>query len=250
MMSSISRVNKDLFHQRGKIISLILGFHLLAILLMILYKNVFNITDPTSLTGGVLIAVVIGVVFLVMSVINIFDSSKYRLIPISNKGLYFSNFLSAFFAVIYLLVGEAIVYFGAYVISPNPYDQIMIKDFSAGQYWFKFEVVIAIILGIMLILVGSVVIRLLVSLIGDFLPIKKQAIVTVFLTLIVIWAVMVPFNFITANTLILLGVREVTSSFSSVVRMLNMSLFILLIWNIVLTFLNLYLLNRWSEATK
>jgi hypothetical protein len=126
----------------------------------------------------------------------------------------------------------------------------MIKDFSAGQYWFKFEVVIAIVLGIMLILVGSVVIRLLVSLVGDFLPIKKQTFATVILTLIVIWGVMAAFNAITANTLILLGVREVTTSFSSVVRMLNMSLFILLIWNIVLTFLNLYLLNRWSEATK
>lgn len=250
MMSSISRVNKDLFHQRGKIISLILGFHVLAILLMILYKKIFNITDPTSLTGGVLMAVIIGVVFLVMSVINIFDSSKYRLIPISDKGLYFSNFLSAFFAVIYLLVGEAIVYFGAYAIFPNPYDQIMIKDFSAGQYWFKFEAVAAIILGIMLILVGSVVIRLLVSLIGDFLPIKKQTFATVILTLIVIWAVMVSFNTITANTLILLGIREVTTSFSSVVRMLNMSLLILVAWNVVLTFLNLYLLNRWSEATK
>ena len=250
MMSSISRVNKNLFRQRGKIISLILGFHALALLLMILYKKIFNITDSTSLTGGVFIAVIIGVVFLVMSVINICDSSKYRLIPISDKGLYFSNFLSAFFAVIYLLVGEAIVYFGAYAIFPNPYDQIMIKDFSAGQYWFKFEVVIAIVLGIMLILVGSVVIRLLVSLVGDFLPIKKQTFATVILTLIVIWGVMVAFNAITANTLILLGVREVTTSFSSVVRMLNMSLFILLIWNIVLTFLNLYLLNRWSEATK
>lgn len=249
-MSSISRVNKNLFRQRGKIISLILGFHALALLLMILYKKIFNITDSTSLTGGVFIAVIIGVVFLVMSVINICDSSKYRLIPISDKGLYFSNFLSAFFAVIYLLVGEAIVYFGAYAIFPNPYDQIMIKDFSAGQYWFKFEVVAAIILGIMLILVGSVVIRLLVSLVGDFLPIKKQTFATVILTLIVIWGVMVAFNAITANTLILLGVREVTTSFSSVVRMLNMSLFILLIWNIVLTFLNLYLLNRWSEATK
>jgi H+/Cl- antiporter ClcA len=217
---------------------------------MILYKKIFNITDSTSLTGGVFIAVIIGVVFLVMSVINICDSSKYRLIPISDKGLYFSNFLSAFFVVIYLLVGEAIVYFVAYAIFPNPYDQIMIKDFSAGQYWFKFEVVIAIVLGIMLILVGSVVIRLLVSLVGDFLPIKKQTFATVILTLIVIWGVMVAFNAITANTLILLGVREVTTSFSSVVRMLNMSLFILLIWNIVLTFLNLYLLNRWSEATK
>lgn len=249
-MSSISRVNKDLFHQRGKIISLILGFHVLAILLMILYKKIFNITDSTSLTGGVFIAMIIGVVFLVMSVINICDSSKYRLIPISDKGLYFSNFLSAFFAVIYLLVGEAIVYFGAYAISPNPYDQIMIKDFSTGQYWFNFEVVIAIVLGIMLILVGSVVIRLLVSLVGDFLPIKKQTFATVILTLIVIWGVMAAFNAITANTLILLGVREVTTSFSSVVRMLNMSLFILLIWNVVLTFLNLYLLSRWSEATK
>lgn len=249
-MSSISRVNKDLFHQRGKIISLILVFHTLALLLMILYKKVFNITDTTSLTGGVFIAVIIGVVFLVMSVINICDSSKYRLIPISDKGLYFSNFLSAFFAVLYLLVGEAIVYFVAYAIFPNPYDQIMIKDFSAGQYWFKFEVVIVIVLGIMLILVGSVVIRLLVSLVGDFLPIKKQTFATVILTLIVIWGVMAAFNAITANTLILLGVREVTTSFSSVVRMLNMSLFILLIWNIVLTFLNLYLLNRWSEATK
>lgn len=249
-MSSISRVNKNLFRQRGKIISLILGFHALALLLMILYKKIFNITDSTSLTGGVFIAVIIGVVFLVMSVINICDSSKYRLIPISDKGLYFSNFLSAFFVVIYLLVGEAIVYFVAYAIFPNPYDQIMIKDFSAGQYWFKFEVVIAIVLGIMLILVGSVVIRLLVSLVGDFLPIKKQTFATVILTLIVIWGVMVTFNAITANTLILLGVREVTTSFSSVVRMLNMSLFILLIWNIVLTFLNLYLLNRWSEATK
>lgn len=249
-MSSISRVNKDLFHQRGKIISLILVFHALALLLMILYKKIFNITDTTSLTGGVFIAVIIGVVFLVMSVINICDSSKYRLIPISDKGLYFSNFLSAFFAVIYLLVGEAIVYFGAYAIFPNPYDQIMIKDFSTGQYWFKFEVVIAIVLGIMLILVGSVVIHLLVSLVGDFLPIKKQTFATVILTLIVIWGVMAAFNAITANTLILLGVREVTTSFSSVVRMLNMSLFILLIWNIVLTFLNLYLLNRWSEATK
>ncbi|AKP02930.1 hypothetical protein [Companilactobacillus pabuli] len=249
-MSSISRVNKNLFRQRGKIISLILGFHALALLLMILYKKIFNITDSTSLTGGVFIAVIIGVVFLVMSVINICDSSKYRLIPISDKGLYFSNFLSAFFVVIYLLVGEAIVYFVAYAIFPNPYDQIMIKDFSAGQYWFKFEVVIAIVLGIMLILVGSVVIRLLVSLVGDFLPIKKQTFATVILTLIVIWGVMVAFNAITANTLILLGVREVTTSFSSVVRMLNMSLFILLIWNIVLTFLNLYLLNRWSEATK
>ncbi len=249
-MSNINRINKDLFRQRGKLVSIILGFHILAIVLMMLYKKVFKVTDPTSLTGGVLIAIITGIVLLVISVIYVFDSSKYRLIPISSNGLYFSNILSAFFAIIYLLVGEAIIYFGANAIFPNPYDQMMIRDFNVNQYWFQIKLVIAFILGIMLILVGSVVISLLVSLIGDLLPIKKQTFATVILTLIVIWAVMVPFNVITANTLILLGVQEVTTSFSSIVRMLNMSLFILVAWNVVLTFLNLYLLNRWSEATR
>lgn len=251
MMSSFGRVSKRLLSYRFKIISLLLGIHIAVIILLQLYNYLIHNTDITSFTGGVVMVMIFGTVLLSMTIEKTYTNDKYRLIPISDNTLYASNILTAWVTYLYLTIGEGIIYVVACKVFPNPYDGMMIKDFnSVQQYLFKFEIFIAFILGVLLVWTAITLIHQIINWINGFLPFKNQSFGKVILSLVVIWIFLIPFNFITANVLKIMGINGMNSSFSGVNHVILSGMAMMVLWIIVFTMINLYFLNKWSETTK
>ncbi|KRO00023.1 hypothetical protein IV57_GL002038 [Companilactobacillus kimchiensis] len=208
-------------------------------------------SEPVSYIGGSFIALVLGIVILTVMNEGIYSRDKYRLIPVTDGTLYFGSMLTAIVSFVYLMAGEIVIYIVSYKIAPNPYDKIMIGDFnSVQQYLFKFEALVAFILGVILVWSGITLLHLLVEGINDFLPFRNQSFVKIILAIVIIWIFMIPFNFITENVLRLMGINNLDSSFSAVTHVMYASMGMMVIWTIIFTIINLYLLNKWSETTK
>lgn len=250
-MSSFGRVSKKLLSSRFKIVTMLLGIHVGIILLFQIFKRLVDNSNIQSFTGGVVMFMLIGTVLLSISIEKTYSNDKYRLIPISDNSLYASNMLMTLISYIYLIAGEVIIYLAATKIFPNPYDGIMIRDFnSVQQYLFKFEVLVAFILGVILLWTGVTVLHQIIDWINGFLPFKNQSFGKVILSLIVIWIFMIPFNFITANVLKIMGINGMNSSFSGVNHVMLAGMGMMALWIILFTAINLYFLNKWSETSK
>lgn len=250
-MSSFNRISKGLFRERFKIITFILALHLFAVLASRIWDLFSTNHAVNSLTGGVLIAVTIGLIFLAIMNEGTYDRDRYRLIPVSDKTLYLSNMWTTFVSVMYLLVGEGLIYFAAYKIFPNSYDQMMINDFnSTQQYLFKFEVAVGIILTLMMAFSAITLLHLLIESISNFLPFRNQALVKTILSFVVTLVIGYPIKFITGAILKIMGIDNLDNSFTAVTHVLASGMAVMLIWMIVFSLINLYLLNRWSETSK
>lgn len=249
-MSSFGRVSKDLLKERFKIVSLVFGMQILVTAATLLWKFFDHSAEVTSYSGSVAVFLVIPITFMAVMNERVLVNDRYRLIPISDNTFYSSVTLTALASLVYIIVGELIIYLGFYKLFPNPYDQMMINDFnSVQQYLFKFEVLVAFILGIMVVWTGITALHLLVNWVNDFLPFKGQNISKVIVAIVVIWAFMVPFNFITGNTLRIMGINDLDNSFNAVTHMMYASMGMMLIWIVIFSAINLYLLNKKSETT-
>lgn len=250
-MSSFNRISKGLFRERFKIITFILALHFVAVLASRIW-DMFNTNhEPNSLTGGMFVATTIGLVFLAIINEGTYERDRYRLIPVADKTLYLSNLWTTFVSVVYLLVGEGLIFFIAYKISPNPYDKIMINDFNAGQQnLFKFEVAVGIVLTIMMLFTAITLLHLLIESISNFLPFKNQKLIKTILAFVVTLVIGYPIKYITGIIFKIMGIDNLDNSFTAVTHVVVSGMAIMIVWMIVFSLINLYLLNRWSETTK
>lgn len=250
-MSSFSRISKGLLKYRFKIMTFLLGLHIVIILASKIYDQVAGTTDTRSFTGGVSAVMVVGLVFLTIMIDKVYSNDKYRLIPVSDTTLYLSNNLTALVSYIYLTVGEIIIYITASKVFPNAYDNFMIGDyFNKLHLLFSIEVLVAFILGVILLWVGVTLLHLVINWINGILPFKNQSIGKVILTIVVIGVLSVPFNFISGNVLRIMGINNVDTSFKALMNVMASSIIMMIIWIVIFTGINLYLLNKWSESNK
>lgn len=250
-MSSFSRVSKVLFRERFKIITSLLAVHLIILVASKIWNIFIDNSQTTSMTGGVFIAIIVGITLLIIMNEGVYVRDRYRLIPVADKTLYLSNIWTSFVSVIYLLVGEGAIYFVVYKIFPNQYDRIMINDFNASQQGLvKFEIVVGIILAIMMLFSAVTLIHLLIESIGSFLPFKNQTFVQTILAFVVTLVLGYPVKYITGNMLKIMGIDNLNNSFQAVTHVLTAGMAMMVIWMIVFSAVNVYLLNRWSETTK
>jgi Predicted membrane protein len=248
-MSSLGRVNIKLFKNKFKIISWILGIQILFSLAYQVWKTITSPENITSFTGEIFGAVVIGIVML--SVINerVYINDKFRLIPISDGTLYLGNMLTSVLGLVYLIACEIVIYVVSITVFPNKYDDLMVRSFnSTQQYLFKFEVLVAFILGIVVVWAGITALHLLVNWVNDFLPFRSQNFVKVIVAAVVVWLFMILFNFITGNVLRIMGINDLDNSFAAVSRVMYSSMAMMIIWIAIFTIINLYLLNKKSET--
>lgn len=249
-MSSLGRVSKGLFKNKFKMISWILGIHILIILVTQIWNSFRTNPGITSFTGGVFIAMAVGIFTMARANELVYVNDKYRLIPISDATLYSSNMLTSFFGLVYLMIGEFVVYVASVAIFPNDYDRFMVRSFnSVQQYYFKAEIVVAFILGIIVVWTGITALHLLINWVNDFLPFRSQSFVKAIVAVIIVWLFMIPFNFITSNVLRIMGINDLDSSFGAVSRVLYSGMAMMVIWIVIFTVIDLYLLNKKSETT-
>ena len=250
-MSSFSRVSKGLFRERFKYINLIFIIDIIAGLYSIILNQFSGGTKTTSYTGGIVMSVFVGVILIAWQNEDAYINDRFRLIPVSDVTMYFSNIVMSIAALAYLLVGEFIFYLIEYKLAPNPYDKIMISNFnSAQQYLFGIESLIAFILGIIFIFTVVTTIHMLINWISNFLPFRNQTFVKAIMMFLVIGILMVPFDYITTHVLNLMGITNLNNSFSAVNHVMYAGMAMMLIWIAVFTIANIYFLSRWSETSK
>jgi len=248
-MSSFGRISKRLLKNKFRIISFILGFHVLALLVIQIWNAFSKTSENLSFTGFTSIAMLIGVIFLTVMNEQTYVNDKYRLVPISDNKLYSSSVLTSLISLIYLMVGEFVIYIAAVKIFPNDYDEFLVRSFnSVQQYFFKFELLVAFVLAIIVLWTGITALHLLVNWANDSLPFTGQTAAKVIVAIVIVWAFSVPFNFITGNVLRLVGFNELNNSFGAVTRVMNSSILMMVAWIAVFTAINLYLLNKKTET--
>jgi len=248
-MSSFGRISKGLLREKLKFINLIFIINIFGMVYSLISNKFSNNTN--SYTGMVVMSVTIGVIFLCWLNEGVYSNDRYRLIPVSDGTMYFSNVIMSIIALVYLLAGEFIFYLIEYKLVSNKYDAMMIGDFNGTQqYLFAFEILVTFILGIIFIFTAVTAIHMLISWISNFLPFRNQTLVQGILAFVVVGVLMIPFNYITNNVLKIFGIDNMNSSFIAVSHVMYAIMAMILIWIVVFTIINLYFLKRWSETTK
>lgn len=250
-MSSLGRVSKDLLKERFKIVTWIFAIQIIIILANQFIDVVIkNDSQPSSFTGNILMGMFAIIVILTIMNERILTNDRYRLIPISDSTLYSSIMGTAIVSLLYSVVGEIVIYLAAYKVFPNVYDQVMISDFnSVQQYLFKFEVLVAFILGVIVLWTGIMALNLLINWVNDFLPFRNQTFMRVIIAIVLIWVMMIPFNFITVNALRIMGLNNIGTDFAAANRVMYTGLIVMVLWIVVFSAINIYLLNKKSEST-
>lgn len=248
-MSSFGRISKGLLREKVKFINLIFIINIFVVIYSLITNKFSNNTN--SYTGIAVMSITLGVIFLCWLNEGVYSNDRYRLIPVSDGTMYFSNVLMSIIALVYLLVGEFIFYLIEYKLVPNAYDNMMMADFNGGQqYLFGLEILVTFILGVIFIFTVVTAIHMLTSWISNFLPFRNQTLIQGILAFVVIGVLMIPFNYITNNILKIFGIDNMNSSFAAVSHVMSAIMAMILIWIIVFTIINLYFLKRWSETTK
>ncbi|WP_278551977.1 hypothetical protein [Companilactobacillus farciminis] len=171
-------VSKDLLGNKFKRIALILGWNFLSVLAVITIdylKIIFNPSYKTilliALSAGFYLWSVVSLIKFSRQVLN---NNKYRLIPLSDKKLFFSDFLTSLVAYItYCLVSGGMLLVSLYyymgktsflrvIIDGNTQSELLLKDLAI------------FFLGTVLILVGSTLIHLTMGCLESIFPFKNQ----------------------------------------------------------------------------
>ncbi|MFD1125207.1 ABC transporter permease [Lentilactobacillus raoultii] len=111
-MTSFGTLTNTMTRQKVQIINRLLVLDIIAILLTILYavyRGQLSENGPLIVTSSYsMIVYMVAFILIARSNEHIFVSDAYRLVPISDTGLYSANLLSAFISFIYLMVTQFI----------------------------------------------------------------------------------------------------------------------------------------------
>lgn len=191
-MSSLLGVNKELFWGKFKLINLILLINMIAIGIIIGITS-FDTINFRSFPQGIMIIsatvfFILGIVFLVNCNERVFSSNRYRLIPISESQLYFSNLLTSGLTYFYFCLIESIIFLGSlyYYMRNDVFYHTVIDDNIQFELLLKDLVLIA--LAVILIWTGSTLVHLLMNYISDFLHVKNQRVLAVVFNLLILAA--------------------------------------------------------------
>lgn len=246
MMGGIS---KTLFKNKFKLISYLLAFHVILNLGSMIFKLLIHNQEILSYTGGVFGFTLAGFVMVSHYNEKIYFSNRYRMVPITDNQLYFSNLWTSIAALVYLSCAEIGIYGLSYFIRPNIYDKMMISNLINTDH-LGYKLLILLIIGLVGILVLNVIttIDFLINWITNVSPFKKQKLASAILAFVVTYVLFIPFNFITANILRLGGINQLGTSNIAFQSVIWISLALCIVWIVLFTFINLYFVNNWSET--
>jgi len=182
-MSSILGITKSLVWDKFKFMNMILLGNLICLLIIIVVgiANPFNSRYPQglmNLTYGIVF--IVGVLGLVLMNEKILGSNRYRLIPVSNWGLYAVNIVTTIVNFLYLLVIETSILACGYFFN-NGY---FFNKRNFGQEIYHIQqnyplsdmsrAALLLALGVILIWTISTLLRLIIEWSSNFLPVKNN----------------------------------------------------------------------------
>lgn len=261
-MTEFMGLSKNLIRDKWKTMNWIVVIELIAFVVIYLLRIItggFNGDMMPSYFIGLfafetVVVSFVGMIMLARSNERVFTSNNYRLIPVSDTKLYFSNILTTFLAYIYLQIIEAILGNIVMFISGVRANDLMgIGQIASEDYMTMFEIIIFLILGIILTWTGITVIHFLINWISGFLPFARQGIITFVLYIVVTFIALTVFNLTTGKVISFIYQNispQGIMNFNQLNGVIWLSLGISLVWIIIFTALNIYLLKRWTETIR
>lgn len=250
-MTNTSVLIKTLFKEKNTTVHKIIGLHVLTLLITLIamiLENEFNSINFANLSlvyGGIGASTLF--IRFALRIEKMWTSNTYRLIPVSESRLYAANFLSAVASFVYFLILEVII---IGVSSIKPLSTVKLPTHILLGYF-----VCGLIFMIMLVLTGwtfNCLAHLIENTISNFLPDKWQGLlqsllyVATFILLLIILSVLnKPIG--TIINKLFSPLYSASTPLNIIFTLLMTSVFMLL-WTVVLTIPNLYLLKHWVET--
>lgn len=192
----------------------------------------------------------VGFILLARKNERVYTSNNYRLLPVSETKLYFSNLLTTFLVFMYLQILEVVLGTIFYFISRQ-------SDFNlaAGEIKGSVGTVtlmwLLMTLTMILIWMGITSVHFLINWIGGFLPFARQKFVNFILYIVVTVVGVMIFNYTSGNVfrVIYSGSQGITT-LSQINNVIWLGIGIVVVWGVIFTALNIYLLKRWTETVR
>jgi len=202
--------------------------------------------------GSAGIANFIGFILLSRNNERVLTSNNYRMIPVSDTKLYFSNLLTTFAAFIYLQILEGVVGVILYFISGNA-GTFTDADFTGVASLVRGLVYVLIIISPILFWSAITAVHLIINWISGFLPFRRQKFVNFILELVVTILSLIIFNFTSGKVFKMFFENLQGTNISSqgqLVSAISIAIGVTIIWIVVISLINLYLLKRWTETVR
>lgn len=255
-MSDFMGVSKNLMREKWMQMNWIIVIDLiflLAIDIIHIFTNGFDQQASflyVSYSVSMVFAMMVGFILLARKNEQTFTSNNYRLLPITDTKLYFSNLLTTFLAFIYLQVVGVVISLILYGFEGGHPDTFGETSGNIGNA--VLSVTVLAILSLILLLTGITLVHLLIDFIGGFLPFGRQKFVMFVLYLIVIFVGLNIFNATTGNIFRILynNGQIVFDNLNRFAKTVWLSDGIFLAWSAIFSALNIYLLKRWTETVR
>lgn len=263
-MTRMRTLNNQLFFNRWKMINLVFLFDLMVLGIIILIdmisnKMTFKLVKLDKLYMYYMLiaffAYVVSFVLLAKDNERVLFSNKYRMIPITEWKLYFSNILSSLLTLVYLWFLEGIVntIFSSIQVNHFLIGNALTNILYTGSLYKLSNVdmtVRSFIIGFLsIVLIWSVVtlVHFLISLISDKFALKKKKIIKYVLYFLLTYLCLMIFNS-TASAVFTLMYGDGFNVLEKINSMLLTSIYIFIGWIVVLTLINIYLLKKHIET--
>ncbi|WP_334351738.1 hypothetical protein [Companilactobacillus sp. HBUAS56257] len=256
-MSNLMGLSKNLFMEKFKLINLVFGIDILAVIvsaIMYWISNGLNIQMKYILDLFLISMSIMNIVsFILLAKKNehIFTSNNYRLLPITDVKLYFSNLLTTFLAFVYLQVISQIISTILFWLSGLDIGEVQLGEVPHLGSFIASASLMFIIITLMLYS-AITAIHFLTSWIKAALPFKSQKWFNFILYLIVIWIALAIFNGLTINIFRGLNYYDLfnASSMMRINQVLWISSGVFFVWIVIFSMVNIYLLKRWVETIR
>jgi len=211
-----------------------------------LISDYFFVTFMISLS----MANLVGFILLSKKNERVFTSNNYRLLPVSDTKLYFSNLLTTIAAFAYLQVLEVVLGTIIYFISGQG-DFNLMADKPDGPIGTILLMFILIILSTILLWTAITVVHFVINWISGFLPFGRQKFVSFILYLVVTVLGIMIFDYTTGK--VFTGIYSSAQGITTLAQFTNViwiGIGITAFWIAIFTVLNIYLLKRWTETVR
>lgn len=255
-MNEFIDLSKNLMHDKWKLMNWIVIFELIAFVGIYVLRLVTGGWNgqimPTYFVGLFgFETVVVGFILLSRNNEHVFTSNNYRLLPVSDTKLYFSNILTTFLAYIYLQILGVI--FGNIIelMTPNKISQFPMP--SGEEITMMVQFILLVIIGMILMWTGITLIHFLINWIGGFLAFGSQKLVKFILYVIVTFVALIIFNYTTGSVFKFIYENMTPEGITNLNQFNNiiwLSIGVSVIWLAIFTVLNIYFLKRWIETIR
>ncbi|WP_057880183.1 hypothetical protein [Companilactobacillus kimchiensis] len=232
-----------------KSINLVLLIQVVAVLMIetIRRNNKYFLYSEGKVTFSTMLMLLLAVVLLVRKNEQIFNNSKYRLIPMSETRLYFGNLVTSCLTYLYVVFGEFIIFnIAFYMVTDGQRYAFTVANLTDTRLLaYRLKLVLIVSLGVVLVLTISTMFHFLTNMLSNFIVWKNLKIM-----MTMFYSVILVITFLTFYQTIRFVSRLSLEQYGGMSDSFIKIILIYLIPIIILTVVNIYSLNRWSETIR